>query len=56
MGIFGELLALPIRIVNAPIRVVEDLCNGGEKTPEDERLLSKPLDMLADAVEEVDEK
>ncbi len=52
---FGKLLALPFRIVNAPIRIAEtavDLTLKGESTVED-RVLSVPLDALADAIEEV---
>jgi hypothetical protein len=54
MSGIGWILSLPVRIVNAPIRVVEDLCNGCEPTPERDRLLSKPLDLLADKIEEID--
>jgi hypothetical protein len=55
MGIFGKVLATPLRIVNAPIRALEDLANGCEKPPEDERMFSKILDILAEEVEKVDE-
>lgn len=55
MELLGELLSLPVRLVNAPIRAVENLCNGGDDVPEADRLLSKPLDMLADAIEKATE-
>ena len=56
MGLFGKLLAAPFRIINAPIRAVETLVNGGEKPADDDRLLSKPLDAIADELEDVDEE
>lgn len=49
---FGKLLSLPLKLVNAPIRAIENLC-GTEK--ESERVLSKPLDELAKEVEKIDE-
>ena len=52
MSLF-KLLTLPLRIVNAPIRAVENLV--GVKT-ESGRLISKPLDALADEVDEAVEK
>jgi hypothetical protein len=51
MGFFGDLLSLPIKIVNAPIRAVEDIF----EVDEEDRVLSKPLDALADELEDVDE-
>lgn len=53
MGLFGELLSLPVQVVNAPLRAVEDIL-GGEKAREDDRVLSKPLDFLADQIKKVD--
>lgn len=55
MGIFGDLLSLPVKIVNAPVRAVEDLMNT-EKCKEDDRILSKPLDFLADQLKNIDKK
>jgi hypothetical protein len=54
MGLFGDLLSLPANILNAPIRACEDLVTG-EKTREEDRVFSKPLDFLADQLKEVDE-
>jgi hypothetical protein len=54
MGLLGDLLSIPLRIANAPLRAVEDLVGIGEDG-EDERIISKPLDALADELEDVDE-
>ena len=51
MGLFGDLLSLPVKIVNAPIRALEDLVD----TNEEDRILSKPLEKLSEALEEIDE-
>lgn len=53
MGLFGDLLSLPFRVVNAPIRVLENIA--GDDPPEDERILSKPLDAIADEIEKIDD-
>jgi hypothetical protein len=50
MGFFGDLLSLPVKIVNAPIRAVEDIF----EVDEEDRVLSKPLEKLADELEDVD--
>ena len=50
MSFIGKLLAAPIRLVNLPARLIEDLVEDG--TPFDgDRLLSSPLDTLADGIE-----
>jgi hypothetical protein len=53
MGFIGDLLSIPVRIVNAPIRALEDVFN--EADGNDERFFSAPLDALADELEDVDE-
>lgn len=53
MGFFGKLLALPIKLVNAPIRAIEDLTSAGSIREQD-RILSKPLDAIAKEVSKVD--
>lgn len=53
MGLFGKILAAPVRLVNAPLRAVEDLVADGKEKEED-RIASKPLDALADNIERVD--
>jgi hypothetical protein len=51
MGLFGSLLAAPIRLMNAPIRAMETIVG----VDEDDRVLSKPLDALAHEVKKVDD-
>ncbi|ULQ47449.1 hypothetical protein JN531_003995 [Flagellatimonas centrodinii] len=46
---FGKLLSTPIRLLNAPLRAVENLT--GAET-EDDRLLSRPAEELAKEVEQ----
>lgn len=53
MGLLGDLLSLPVKVVNAPIKAFEDLVD--DSIREEDRLLSKPLKKLADALENVDE-
>jgi len=51
----GKLIALPIDIVNAPLRAMEmlvDSYDNGPPTEEKDRVVSTPLRILADAVEE----
>lgn len=50
--VFGKLLAAPIRLVNTPARAVEKLLED-KNSPDDGRVLSAPLEALAEAVEEV---
>ena len=45
---FGKLFALPARIVNVPMRAIEELL----EVPEEDRILSKPLESIAKALEE----
>jgi hypothetical protein len=49
---FGKFLGSAVRIINAPIRAGEDLLGIED---EDDRLLSKPADALAEELEEIDE-
>lgn len=54
----GKLLSLPVRIANVPFRALEKTVaklSGESDIREDERVLSKPLDALAEAIEEVGE-
>jgi hypothetical protein len=50
---FGKLLGSVVRIVNAPVRAAEDLLGVED---EDDRLLSKPADALADELDDVDDE
>lgn len=52
----GKLLGFPLRLVNAPLRAVEDLITfGSDEAAEEDRLVSKPLDALAKQLENLDE-
>ena len=53
MGLFGKLLSVPFKIINAPIRAAEDIMGGGERTDEDDRILSMPLKKLTDELDEI---
>lgn len=44
---FGKLLATPIRLLNVPLRAAEKLLND-----DDDRVVSAPLEAIAEAVEE----
>lgn len=47
---FGKLLAAPIRLINSPMRAVEKLL--GDEGDKEDRILSRPLEEMAEAVEE----
>jgi hypothetical protein len=49
---FGDFLGSVVRVVNAPIRAVENVLGVED---EDDRLLSKPADALAEELEKIDE-
>ena len=53
----GRLLSIPIRVLNIPFRAVEKgiaaMC-GEEDLRTESRIISKPLDILADAIKEID--
>jgi len=44
MGLFGELLSLPIKIVNIPLKAVEEVSD----VP-----ISAPLDAVSDFIEDI---
>lgn len=50
--LFGNLLSIPVKIVNVPIKVVEKLiwAEGDEDC-----ILSKPLDTLANEFKKIDD-
>lgn len=54
MGLIGELLAMPVRVLNIPIRAVELLVDPDSKRGDDDNALSGPLEALAQAIEEID--
>lgn len=48
----GKLLSLPFKILNIPARTFEKIIGDPRK---EDRIISKPLSDLADAIEEIDE-
>ena len=56
MGIFGKLLSTPIRILNVPARASEKFVDPDSSRDDDENILSKPLESLAKALDEVDKQ
>ena len=51
----GKLLGKCVRTLNAPIRAAENMLTGElQDMPNDERILSNPLDALADELEKSD--
>jgi hypothetical protein len=55
MGLFGSLLAMPVRILNIPARAMERLVDSESELYDEDNALSRPLEKLAQAIEEVDE-
>lgn len=53
MGLIGKLLAAPVRVLNIPARVVEKLVDENSERDDEENILSKPLEKLAQVIEEV---
>lgn len=47
MGLFGKIIAAPVRIVNAPIKAATKLMDIEDS-------LERPLEVLADELEKVD--
>jgi hypothetical protein len=56
MGLLGTLLAAPVRVLNIPNRVIEKLVDPDSRRDDEDNVLSKPLEKLAQAVEELDER
>ncbi len=54
MGLFGKILAAPIRVLNIPARAMEKLVDSNSDRDDEDNVLSRPLEKLAQAVEEVD--
>ena len=55
MGFFGDILALPVRVLNVPNRAMELLVDPDSKRDDPDNIISKPLEELAKAIEEIDE-
>ena len=57
MIMIGKLLGLPFQILNAPIRAGEKIIAamaGEEDIQKEDRILSKPLAALVEALEDID--
>lgn len=55
----GKLLALPVKILNVPARALEKTVaamSGDDDIPKSDRIISKPLEKLAEAIEEIDQE
>jgi len=52
----GKIAASLVRIANSPARAIEILIDKatGEETPVDDRIISAPLESLAEALDEAD--
>ena len=55
MGLLGKLLAAPVRVLNIPNRVMEKLVDPDSERDDEDNILSKPLEKLAQTIEEVDD-
>ena len=55
MGLFGKILSTPVRILNTPARVIEKLVDPDSEKGDADNVLSKPLEALAEALEEIDD-
>ncbi len=55
MGLLGKILSLPVRVLNIPMRTIEIVGDKlvGEETPKEDRVMSGPLDAVAEAIEEI---
>lgn len=54
----GKLLSFPVKVVNVPFRTIEKVAAvlvGDNDIRKEDRILSKPLEKLAEAIEEIDE-
>jgi len=54
MGLFGDILALPVQLINTPIRALENIIDGSDSCNEDDRVFSKPLDAIAHELKKID--
>ena len=55
MGLLGDLLAIPVKIINVPIRTMENLISDEDNLKEHDRLLSVPLNKLAEELKKIDD-
>lgn len=55
MGIVAKILAAPFRLANLPFRIMEKCvakASGEDDIPKGDRILSVPLAIIADSIEE----
>lgn len=58
ISMIGKLFALPFKILNVPFRATEKIIGkmcGEDDIPKSDRVLSKPLEAVSEAIEEIDE-
>lgn len=51
MSFLSDLIALPVRILNVPAKVIEKLVDPDDEMDDEDKFLSKPLDAIADELE-----
>ena len=56
MGLLGKLLSAPVRLLNVPSRLIEKLVDPDSELDDEDNILSKPLEKLAQSLEEVDKE
>lgn len=52
MGLLGDVFSLPVRIVNAPLKLVD---KAAEVIGDESLGVSEPLEDVADAIQELDD-
>ena len=55
MGLLGKILSTPVRILNMPFRAVEKIIAPDSKRDDEDNIISKPLESIENALDEVDE-
>ena len=53
MSLFSDLLSTPIRILNIPARSLELLVDPDSESGDNDNILSKPLETIATAIDEI---
>ena len=54
MGILGKILSTPVRILNVPFRAIEIAIGQDNELGDDDNILSRPLESVAEALDEID--
>ena len=52
--LLSKIVAAPVEIANAPLRMIEDLVD--EDTPDEDRIFSRPLDIVAKGIRKTGER